>query len=115
MAHISCPKCNALAEQGGYAAWQWIVSICFFPLGLLSLLAGRQPSTCKSCGYAWKPGMAPPVVIETRQFTAPNPYPSSPAAPAKDLHSELLKLDELRSKGLLSEAEFDAQKKKLLA
>lgn len=113
MATISCPKCNSQVEQGGYAAWQWAVSICFFPIGLLSLLAGRQPSTCLSCGYAWKPGIAPPVVIETRQFTAPQAPP--PAAPAKDLHAELLKLDELRGKGLLTEAEFDAQKKKLLS
>lgn len=31
-----------------------------------------------------------------------------------DLHSELLKLDELRRKGLLTEAEFSEQKQKLL-
>jgi hypothetical protein len=37
-----------------------------------------------------------------------------PAAPAKDLYTEILKLDELRKRGLLTDAEFDAQKKKLL-
>lgn len=31
-----------------------------------------------------------------------------------DLYSELIKLDDLRKKGLLTDAEFDAQKKKLL-
>lgn len=113
MAQISCPKCNSLTEQGGYASWQWIVSICFFPIGLLSLLAGRQPSSCKNCNYAWRPGMAAPVVIETRHVSAPSS--SSPLPPVRDLHAELLKLDELKSKGLLTQAEFDAQKQKLLS
>lgn len=34
--------------------------------------------------------------------------------PPKDLHDELLKLDALRQRGLLTDAEFDAQKRKLL-
>ena len=38
---------------------------------------------------------------------------SAQALPA-DIHSELLKLDDLRQKGVLSEAEFGMQKKKLL-
>lgn len=38
----------------------------------------------------------------------------TPAAPAKDLYIEILKLGELRERGLLTDAEFDAQKKKLL-
>ncbi len=33
---------------------------------------------------------------------------------AKDLYSELLKLEDLKKRGLLNDAEFDAQKKKLL-
>ncbi len=37
------------------------------------------------------------------------------AAPPRDLHAELLKLDELRQKGLLTNDEFDTQKKKLLS
>lgn len=36
------------------------------------------------------------------------------AAPPKDLYAELLKLDELRQKGLLTDEEFEAQKQKLL-
>ena len=32
-----------------------------------------------------------------------------------DLYSELLKLDDLKKRGILSEAEFEAQKKKLLS
>lgn len=39
---------------------------------------------------------------------------SSPAA-NKDVYAELLKLDELRKRGLLSDLEFETQKKRLLA
>ena len=48
MAMISCPKCSAATTQGGFAAWQIIVAICFFPLGMLALLAGRKPMCDKS-------------------------------------------------------------------
>ncbi|XQA67362.1 SHOCT domain-containing protein [Xanthomonas sacchari] len=41
----------------------------------------------------------------------PTPAPSAPP----DLYAELLKLDDLRKKGLLTEAEFQAQKAKLLS
>ena len=39
---------------------------------------------------------------------------SGDANPEKDIYSELLKLDDLRKRGILSEEEFEAQKKKLL-
>ena len=49
------------------------------------------------------------------------PLPASPitvidvvAIQSKDLYAELLKLDELRQKGLLTNDEFDAQKQKML-
>lgn len=54
MAQISCPKCSAMAVQGGYDTWQLIVAICFFPVGLLSLLAGRKPTICGSCGHTFQ-------------------------------------------------------------
>jgi hypothetical protein len=50
MALISCPKCSKSTAQSGFAAWQIIVAICFFPLGMLALLAGRKPTICSSCG-----------------------------------------------------------------
>jgi hypothetical protein len=46
---ISCPFCGSQTKRGGFALWQYLMSIFFFPLGMLSLLAGRQPSLCKSC------------------------------------------------------------------
>jgi hypothetical protein len=51
---ISCPKCSKPTAQGGFAAWQIIVAICFFPLGLLALLAGRKPTTCNMCGFIFQ-------------------------------------------------------------
>lgn len=53
MAVVSCPQCNSTTERGGYQTWQIIVAICFFPIGLLALLAGRKPSKCNSCNHTW--------------------------------------------------------------
>jgi hypothetical protein len=33
---------------------------------------------------------------------------------SKDVYAELIKLDDLRERGILTQAEFDAEKKKLL-
>ncbi|MDR0822403.1 MAG: hypothetical protein LBN20_01295 [Endomicrobium sp.] len=49
MAIIKCPKCGNLIQKGNFAAWQIILAICFFPVGLVSFLAGRGPTTCHHC------------------------------------------------------------------
>lgn len=54
MAMVSCPKCSKLTPAGKYPTWVIIVAICFFPLGLLALLAGREPSTCTSCNNTFQ-------------------------------------------------------------
>jgi hypothetical protein len=54
MSLVSCPKCSSNTQQGGYPAWVIIVAICFFPLGLLALLAGKKPSVCSSCGHIFQ-------------------------------------------------------------
>jgi Short C-terminal domain len=46
------------------------------------------------------------------QYAAP---PPAPAAPARDQVSQLKDLAELKSQGILTDAEFDAQKAKILA
>lgn len=43
------------------------------------------------------------------------PTPALLNAPPKDVYEELLKLDELRQKGILTDPEFQAQKDKLLS
>jgi hypothetical protein len=54
MPQLTCPKCNNLAPQGSYPTWAIIVAICFFPIGLLALLAGRNPTRCPNCGFSWQ-------------------------------------------------------------
>lgn len=49
MSQVTCPKCEKITQRAGYKTWQIWVSICFFPLGLLSLLAGRKPTICSNC------------------------------------------------------------------
>lgn len=59
-------------------------------------------------------GLMPRADVEV-SVSAPA-IPASPApAPQNDLYAELLKLDDLRKRGLLTDAEFEAEKAKLLA
>ena len=51
---LSCPKCDTMASRGGFKAWQIIVAICAFPIGLLALLADRNPTVCPKCGNSWQ-------------------------------------------------------------
>ena len=54
VATVSCPKCGSLTGQAGFPVWVIVVAICFFPLGLLALLAGRKPTQCGACGHVWQ-------------------------------------------------------------
>ena len=51
---LSCPKCSNPAQRAGYPLWVILVAICLFPVGLLALLAGRKPTVCPKCGFAWQ-------------------------------------------------------------
>lgn len=51
---LTCPKCGTLTKRGGYAGWQIVVAILFFPIGLLALAAGRQPTECMECRFRWQ-------------------------------------------------------------
>ena len=53
-APVTCVQGGASTPRGRLAAWQVLVSICFFPLGLLSLFLGRKATTCRNCGYCWQ-------------------------------------------------------------
>jgi hypothetical protein len=51
-----------------------------------------------------------------QQYAEPAPAPAAPAAPAMDDKLEQLKqLGELKTSGVLTDAEFEAQKAKILA
>ncbi len=49
-------------------------------------------------------------LVQTQSHVAP----AAPVAPVKDVYAELLKLDDLLKKGILTPAEFEAQKAKVL-
>lgn len=55
------------------------------------------------------------VVIEQTEKKTVDVHPAGTAAPAPDVYTELLKLDDLRKKGIITEDEFQAQKAKILA
>lgn len=54
MGNTYCPRCKTLTKKAGYHAWQIIVAICFFPLGLIALDADGKLTTCRKCGYTWQ-------------------------------------------------------------
>lgn len=54
------------------------------------------------------------VVIENK-MQPPVQSGAEDQSKSNDLYAELLKLDDLRKKGIISEAEFEAQKTKLLS
>jgi hypothetical protein len=58
---------------------------------------------------------APDTVIQRNDNVTIKSDQSTPREPQKDLYSELLKLEDLKKRGLLTEDEFQVQKQKLLA
>jgi len=50
-----------------------------------------------------------------QQYAAAPPAPAPAAAPQKDTVTQLKELAELKQQGILTDAEFDAQKAKILA
>lgn len=56
-----------------------------------------------------------PDVVVSKSETVTVDQKSGPSSQQQDIYTQLLKLDELRKKGIISEDEFEAQKKKILA
>jgi hypothetical protein len=52
--------------------------------------------------------------VDPIQSPATTPSHEDPNSGQRDIYTELLKLDELRQKGIITQDEFDAQKKKIL-
>ena len=50
---LSCPKCQTPAVRGTFGFLPFLIAVLLFPIGLLALLAGRNPTTCPSCGFSW--------------------------------------------------------------
>ncbi|MBK8573770.1 MAG: SHOCT domain-containing protein [Holophagaceae bacterium] len=56
----------------------------------------------------------PDLVIEKNETTSRTVTTKSENEPKNDLYNELLKLDDLKKRGIITEEEFQGQKKKLL-
>jgi hypothetical protein len=52
---------------------------------------------------------------QQQQYAAPPPPAPAPAAPAPDMVQQLKDLADLKAQGILTDAEFEAQKAKILA
>ena len=78
-------------------------------LGATAHVASRRGAPRANPPNAPAPAQQPPAP----QYAAP-PAPEA-AAPPVDIYADLTKLKELRDAGVLTQAEFDAQKQKLLA
>ena len=70
-----------------------------------------EKSDPKASGVALVPRAD--IVVESK-VTASSESNGTKPSQSKDVYVELLKLDELRKKGILSEAEFQAQKERIL-
>lgn len=55
------------------------------------------------------------IVIEKTENISADVRTKDESAKPKDVYAELIKLDDLRKKGILTDAEFEMQKKKLLS
>lgn len=51
--NIYCPKCKKITKKNGYHLWQIIISVCFFPIGLIVLDADKKPTVCEHCRHTW--------------------------------------------------------------
>jgi rubrerythrin len=51
---LTCAKCGSSAKRGSFPAWTIVLAILLFPIGLLFLLVGREPTRCPSCQNSWQ-------------------------------------------------------------
>jgi hypothetical protein len=64
---------------------------------------------------AQEPQYAEPQYAQEPQYVQAAPAPPAPAPPATDRVGQLKDLAELRSQGILTDGEFEAEKAKILA
>ena len=116
-------KTDVLREANEFAESQGRIAI---PIGLkeTQLVVGRQFAGVeyqfrvvdKNDPEARRTSLVPraDVVIEKNEKIQADVTTKDRTEPKKDVYAELLKLDDLRKRGIVTEAEFEAQKRKLL-
>jgi hypothetical protein len=111
-------KADVVSEANQFAEAQGKVAI---PLSLKEKAVGTTPGSWARVDYQFRVvdrndpearrtllTPRPDLVIEQTQKTSGEHYKP------KDVYTELMKLDDLRKKGIITDTEFEAQKKKLL-
>ena len=108
---------NAFAEKQGKIAIP--VSSKEYPVGILGDWASFEyqfrlvdTDDPEARGAALLP--RPDVVVETNEKISADIRTKDESQKPADVYAELIKLDDLRKKGILTDEEFDAQKQKLL-
>ena len=110
-------EANAFAESQGKIAIP--VSAHEHPVGILGDWASFEYQfrvVDKNDSEARRTSLTPraDVVIEKTENVSADIHTKDQSEKPKDMYAELIKLDDLRKKAIISDAEFESQKKKLL-
>jgi hypothetical protein len=91
-----------------------VLAVIFVPMGLspLPLLFRGRGASGPAAGFAPSPGFSP--VMPAVRAPAPNPAHRVAAAGEDDPLDRIAKLGELRDRGVVTQEEFEQQKKRLL-
>jgi hypothetical protein len=114
----SIGEANAFAESQGKVAIP--VSAHEHPVGILGDWASFEYQfrvVDKNDSEARRTSLTPRAdfVIEKTEKLSADIHTKNQSEKPKDVYVELIKLDDLRTKGIISDAGFESQKKKLLA
>ena len=121
-------KAAVIKQANEFAAAQGKIAV---PLGSSERPMGNGPAQWATYEYqfrvvdkndpeARRTSLSPvPNTVVNVEIPPPQPAPAPVAAPKEtervdDLYSKLIKLDDLRERGLITDAEFQAEKRKLL-
>jgi len=77
--------------------------------------ANRWSEKEQAQAYQEQPYAPPPQYAPQPQYYAPPPQPAPAPAAGPDMITQLKELAQLKDQGILTEAEFEAQKAKVLA
>lgn len=121
----SALKAGVISDANAFAASQGKVAI---PIATNEKPVGNTPGSWAKFEYQFRvvdkndrevrrTSLVPraDVVIEKTEKISADVRTKDESAKPKDIYAELIKLDDLRKKSILSEAEFEAQKKKILS
>ena len=121
--NASSMKADVLREAAAFAEQQGKIAIPLF-VNEMPLVVGQRFASVeyqfrvvdKSDPEVRRTSLVPrpDIVIDKTERVTTDVTTRDKTEPKKDVYAELLKLDDLRKRGILTEAEFDAQKKKLL-